>query len=54
MARDYASQQIKKLFGLDITWVFDNGDEPGKENDEDFTDWGELKERSLAKSMIER
>lgn len=54
MARDYASQQIKKLFGLDVTWVFDNGDEPDKETDEGFTDWGELKERSLAKSMIER
>ena len=31
MARDYASQQIKDRFGLDVSWIFDNGDEPGKE-----------------------
>lgn len=34
MSRDYASQQIKEKFGLDITWTFDNGDEPNKETDE--------------------
>lgn len=31
MARDYASEQIKEKFGLDVTWVFDEGDEPNKE-----------------------
>ena len=31
MARDYASQQIKERFGLNVTWIFDNGDEPNKE-----------------------
>jgi hypothetical protein len=31
MARDYASEQIKERFGLDVTWIFDNGDEPNKE-----------------------
>lgn len=34
MARDFASQQIKERFGLDVTWVFDEGDEPDKETDE--------------------
>lgn len=34
MARDYASQQIKERFGLDVTWVFDEGDEPDKETNE--------------------
>lgn len=40
MARDYASEQIKEIFGLDVTWIFDEGDEPNKEtsqgNREDF------------------
>lgn len=34
MARDYASVQIKEIFGLDVTWIFDDGDEPDKETDE--------------------
>ena len=34
MARDYASIQIKEKFGLDVTWIFDEGDEPNKETDE--------------------
>ena len=34
MARDYASEQIKEKFGLDVTWIFDEGDEPDKETDE--------------------
>ena len=34
MARDYASVQIKERFGLDVTWIFDEGDEPNKENGE--------------------
>lgn len=50
MARDFASQQIKEIFGLDVTWVFDEGDEPDKESDvgnrEDFI--------SLGTSVIER
>jgi len=53
MARDYASQQIKKLFGVDVQWIFDNGDEPNKESD-GKSDWGALKEESLATSMIRR
>lgn len=31
MARDYASEQIKERFNLDVTWIFDEGDEPNKE-----------------------
>lgn len=31
MARDYASEQIKERFNLDVTWIFDEGDEPDKE-----------------------
>lgn len=34
MARDYASVKIKEIFGLDVTWIFDDGDEPDKETDE--------------------
>lgn len=34
MARDYASVQIKEKFGIDVTWIFDEGDEPNKETDE--------------------
>ena len=30
MARDYASVQIKEKFGIDVTWIFDEGDEPDK------------------------
>ena len=40
MAREYASEQIKERFGLDVTWTFDDGDEPNKEiyegNQEEF------------------
>lgn len=56
MARDYASEQIKERFGLDVTWIFDNGDEPNKETDEgnreDFI--SSLKAASLGNSDIER
>lgn len=34
MSRDYASEQIKEKFGLDVKWTFDDGDEPNKETDE--------------------
>lgn len=35
MARDYASEQIKERFNLDVTWIFDEGDEPNKETGDD-------------------
>lgn len=35
MARDYASEQIKERFGLDVKWFFDEGDEPNKETGDD-------------------
>lgn len=54
MARDYASKQIKENFGINVKWIFDNGDEPGKEDDNGQADWGGLKEKSLATSMIKR
>lgn len=54
MARDYASLQIKEKFGLDVTWIFDNGDEPNKEtgdgNIEDFI--STMKADSLGTSII--
>ncbi len=56
MARDYASEQIKERFGLDVTWFFDEGDEPNKETDEgnieDFI--STMKVASLGTSIIER
>lgn len=56
MARDYASEQIKERFGLDVTWIFDEGDEPDKEtgdvNREDFVSF--MKVDSLGTSDIER
>lgn len=56
MARDFASQQIKERFGLDVTWVFDEGDEPDKETDdgnrEEFI--SDMKVASLDTSVIER
>ena len=56
MARDYASEQIKEKFGLDVIWIFDEGDEPNKENDEgnreDFI--SSMKVASLGTSVIER
>ena len=56
MARDYASKQIKERFGLNVTWVFDEGDEPnketGNENREDFI--SQMKVASLGTSVIER
>lgn len=56
MARDYASEQIKERFGLDVTWVFNEGDEPDKETDdgnrEEFISG--LKVASLGTSVIER
>lgn len=55
MARDYASEQIKERFGLDITWIFDEGDEPNKETDlvnrQDSI--SSLKVASLGTSVIE-
>lgn len=33
MARDYASQQIREKFGLNVTWFFDEGDELNKETE---------------------
>lgn len=38
MARDCASVQIKERFGLDVTWIFDEGDEPNKETEEGKTE----------------
>lgn len=32
-ARDFASRQIRENFGLNITWTFDDGDEPDKNED---------------------
>ena len=56
MARDYASKQIRERFGLNVTWIFDEGDEPNKEtgdeNREDFI--SQLKVSSLGTSVIER
>lgn len=56
MARDYASEQIKERFGLDVTWIFDEGDEPDKETDEgnreEFVSG--IKVASLGTSIIER
>lgn len=43
MSRDYASQQIKKNFGIDVKWYFDDGIEVGKES----PDESEMKEGSL-------
>lgn len=56
MARDYASEQIMERFGLDITWIFDEGDEPDKETDvgnqEEYISG--MKVASLGTSVIER
>lgn len=56
MARDYASEQIKERFGIDVKWIFDEGDEPNKEtgqgNREDFI--SSMKVASLGTSIIER
>lgn len=56
MARDYASEQIKEIFGLDITWIFDEGDEPDKETDEGNREEfiSGMKVASLGTSVIER
>lgn len=56
MARDYASEQIKERFGLDVTWVFDEGDEPDKETDEGNREEfiSGMKVASLGTSVIER
>lgn len=56
MARDFASQQIKERFGLDVTWVFDEGDEPDKETDEGNREEfiSGMKVASLGTSDIER
>lgn len=56
LARDYASEQIKERFGLDVTWIFDEGDDPNKETDEgnrnDFI--SNMKVPGLGTSIIER
>lgn len=56
MARDYASEQIKEIFGLDVKWIFDEGDEPNKEtgdvNKEDFI--STMKVDSLGSPILER
>lgn len=49
IARDYASEQIKERFGLDVTWIFDEGDEG---NREDFI--SSMKVASLSTSILER
>lgn len=56
MARDYASEQIKERFGLDVTWIFDEGDEPDKETDEGNQEEfiSGMKVANLGTSMIER
>ena len=56
MARDYASEQIKERFGIDVTWVFDEGDEPDKETDEGNREEfiSGMKVASLDTSVIER
>lgn len=54
MARDYATKQIKELFGIDVQWFFDDGDEPNKEVEKDGNVFQDLKDKSLATSMIER
>lgn len=46
MARDYATEQIKDTFDINVRWFFDDGDEPNKEV--------EGGDESLATSMIKR
>lgn len=50
MARDFATEQIKELFGIDVKWYFDDGDEPNKEVDDNEDGFQE----SLDSSIIER
>lgn len=54
MARDYATEQIKELFGIDVKWYFDDGDEPNKEVEGSEDVFQDLKDESLATSMIKR
>lgn len=56
MARDYASEQINERFGLDVKWIFDEGDEPDKETDEGNREEfiSGMKVASLDTSVIER
>lgn len=56
MARDYASEQIKERFGLNVTWIFDDGDESNKETDESNREEfiSGMKAASLGTSVIER
>lgn len=54
MARDYATEQIKDVFGLDVKWFFDDGDEPNKEIQGDADVSQDLKDGSSASSMIRR
>lgn len=55
MARDYATEQIKDIFGLNVRWFFDDGDEPNKEVEGGETMFfQDLKDKSLASSMIKR
>lgn len=37
-ARDFASKQIKDTFGIDVTWTFDDGDEPEKTSESIIVD----------------
>lgn len=52
MSRDYASEQINERFGLDVTWIFDEGDEPNKETEKRFI--SSMNAASLDTSVIER
>lgn len=54
MARDYATEQIKDVFGIDVKWFFDDGDEPNKEVRGEADVFQDLKDESLASSMIKR
>ena len=54
MARDYATEQIKNNFGINVRWFFDDGDEPDKEVEGGDDIFQDLKDESLASSMIKR
>jgi len=54
MSRDYATEQIKEAFGIDVKWFFDDGDEPNKEQEGTEDVFQDLKDYSLGSSMIKR
>ena len=54
MARDYATEQIRENFGINVRWFFDDGDEPNKEVEGGDDVFQDLKDESLASSMIKR